>query len=36
MQDLESNPTGSLAGSYPKEEEDLETRADQITEELLN
>lgn len=36
MQDLESNPTGSLAGSYPKEEEDMDARADQITEELLN
>lgn len=32
----ESNKTGSLAGSYPKDEDDLEARADQITDELLN
>ena len=32
MQDLESNPTGSLQNSYPKEEEDMEDRADEITE----
>jgi hypothetical protein len=31
MKDFESNPTGSLVNSYPKEEDDTELEADQIT-----